>query len=143
LRQAILDANAVVGRDEITFAIPGEGVHTIALLSAVHVVTDPLTIIAPAFEYSAPPTIALDGSQAGVADGLFIAANGCSIQGLIIHSFSGHGIHVGRHDNQIGGSYIGLSASGDAAAPNGGDGAVRDWRPEPDWRRRIVQLATR
>ena len=33
LRQAILDANASAGADDIVFAIPGPGVHTIVLAS--------------------------------------------------------------------------------------------------------------
>src|SRR5215467_524995 len=40
LRQAILDSNAAFGADEIVFAIPGSGVHTIALASALPAMTD-------------------------------------------------------------------------------------------------------
>ncbi|MDB6174135.1 MAG: Na-Ca exchanger/integrin-beta4 [Chthoniobacteraceae bacterium] len=122
LRQAIIDANQAQGGDEIIFDLPTAGSHTIVLHSALPVISDLLKLIAPAFEYANPPTIVLDGSHAGAADGLVIAANGCSIQGLIIHSFSGHGILISGNENQIGGNYIGLEASGDAAGPNGGDG---------------------
>jgi len=44
LRQAILDANANPGADMITFAIPGAGLHTIALASALPSITDTLSI---------------------------------------------------------------------------------------------------
>src|SRR5215217_4176643 len=39
LRQAILDANANSGPDDITFNIPGAGVHTITPLSPLPVIT--------------------------------------------------------------------------------------------------------
>ncbi|MFN2509424.1 MAG: hypothetical protein ABR589_11705, partial [Chthoniobacterales bacterium] len=42
LRQAITDANATAALDTITFDIPGAGVHTINLLSALPTVTAPV-----------------------------------------------------------------------------------------------------
>ena len=44
LRQAITDANAAAGADTIAFNIPGAGVHTIVLGSALPAVTDEITI---------------------------------------------------------------------------------------------------
>ncbi len=44
LRQAILDANANPGTDTITFNIPGAGPHTIAPLTALPEITDPVII---------------------------------------------------------------------------------------------------
>ncbi|SRR6266496_5297828 len=44
LRQAILDANSNSGADTIAFAIPGSGVHTIPLFSALPQITDPVLI---------------------------------------------------------------------------------------------------
>jgi hypothetical protein len=44
LRQAILDANANAGADAIHFDITGAGVHTIAVASALPVITSPVTI---------------------------------------------------------------------------------------------------
>src|SRR5688572_22307774 len=47
LRQAIVDANAHAnsgGRDEIQFAIPGSGVHTIQPTSSLPAVTDTVVI---------------------------------------------------------------------------------------------------
>jgi hypothetical protein len=44
LRQAITDANANAGADTIAFAIPGTGVHTIAPLSLLPIIGQPLTI---------------------------------------------------------------------------------------------------
>src|ERR1044071_5633282 len=44
LRQAIIDANATSGPDDITFNIPGSGVHTIKPATPLPVVTDPVFI---------------------------------------------------------------------------------------------------
>jgi hypothetical protein len=44
LRQAILAANATPGNDQIVFAIPGVGVHTIALASPLPTITEPVII---------------------------------------------------------------------------------------------------
>ncbi len=45
LRQAILDSNADTGdRDTIVFNIPGSGVQTITLLSALPQITQPVVI---------------------------------------------------------------------------------------------------
>jgi hypothetical protein len=45
LRQAILDANANVGADIISFNIPGSGVHTITPVTFLPLVTDSVTSI--------------------------------------------------------------------------------------------------
>jgi hypothetical protein len=44
LRQAILDANATSGADDIAFAIPGDGVQTIVLSSPLPDIVDPVWI---------------------------------------------------------------------------------------------------
>src|SRR5437879_3578388 len=44
LRQAILDANTAPGADQIAFAIPGPGPHTISPLSELPTITDPVDI---------------------------------------------------------------------------------------------------
>ena len=76
LRQAITDANALVGADTINFNIPGAGVHTISPASALPAITSPVTIDG----YTQPGTvqntsaagfngillIELDGTNAGV-----------------------------------------------------------------------------
>src|SRR5437588_2023962 len=86
LRQAILDANASPGPDTISFAIPGAGTHTIALLSALPFVSDPAVIDAttqPGF--AGMPLIELDGSSAGAnANGLDVLADN-AIRGLVIN----------------------------------------------------------
>src|SRR5262245_42619613 len=44
LREAITAANAAGGHDQIVFAIPGAGPHTIALALTLPAITDALTI---------------------------------------------------------------------------------------------------
>src|SRR5262249_34753965 len=44
LRQAITDANGNAGADTIDFNITGSGGHTVAVASALPVITDPVTI---------------------------------------------------------------------------------------------------
>ena len=44
LRQAMIDANAASGKDGISFAIPGDGPHTIQPASPLPFITDPLVI---------------------------------------------------------------------------------------------------
>src|SRR5947209_3346183 len=74
IRQAILDANAAVGADNITFNIPGAGVHTISPASVLPDITDTVTVDAttqPGF--AGTPLIELDGSGV-TGSGLTLAA---------------------------------------------------------------------
>src|SRR5262249_10491066 len=75
LRQAILDANAHPGFDDIRFNIPGGGVHTIQLTSGFPDITDTLYIRGNSQPgYNGTPLIALDGYYAGPVEGLTIKA---------------------------------------------------------------------
>ena len=105
LRQAILAANATPGPDEIVFAIPGAGVHTIALASPLPAITDPVIIDGYTQPGSSPNTkpvgeglntvlmIEIDGTGAGSSPCLTVnAGNGAffvmAIQGLAINRCS-------------------------------------------------------
>src|SRR5215471_3403686 len=44
LRKAIIDANNTAGTDTIDFNIPGSGVHIFSLITALPVISDPVTI---------------------------------------------------------------------------------------------------
>src|SRR5437870_4363699 len=71
LRQAILDANANLGPDLITFQIPGPGTQMIVPLSALPAITDPVSIdgsTQPGF--AGTPLIELRGTSAGGNAGL-------------------------------------------------------------------------
>src|SRR2546421_8482925 len=96
LRQAIIDANGHAGLDIITFNIPVGGIHTIAPLTPLPTITDPVVIdgtTQPGF--TGMPVIELNGSGAGSsASGLEITAGNCTVRGLVINRFSSLGLHV-------------------------------------------------
>jgi hypothetical protein len=134
LRQAILDANAAPGADEVRFAIPGESgtVHTIRPLSPLPAVTGPTTLDATTQPgYAATPLIELDGSAAGAAvDGLTITARPSVVRGLAINRFGGNGIASAVASPSVRGperviihaNHIGTDPSGTVAQPNGAAG---------------------
>ena len=121
LRQAILDANANTGTDNITFNIPGIGPHTIQPGSALPEITDPVVIDGYTQTGSAPATastnavlkIELNGSSAGNVHGLTIRADNCTIKGLVINGFDRDGINILSCDNHvIRGNFIGTNVTG-------------------------------
>jgi hypothetical protein len=126
LRQAILNANANGGVvDTITFGIPGGGAQTIAPLSALPTITDPVIIDAttePGF--AGQPIIELNGSSAGGGvNGLSLSAGSSTVRGLVINRFTAAGIVVsGAGGNVIATNYIGLNLAGNAASANGTGG---------------------
>jgi Concanavalin A-like lectin/glucanases superfamily len=97
LRQAILDSNVETGgANTIDFAIPGQGVQTIAPLSPLPAITNPVLI--DGFSqpgYAGTPLIELSGSQAGATSGLTITGSDVTVCGLDINDFySGAGILI-------------------------------------------------
>ncbi|PSB15514.1 DUF4347 domain-containing protein [Phormidesmis priestleyi ULC007] len=96
LRQAIINANAFAGANTISFAIPGTGVQTIALQSALPVISDVVTIDgATQTGFTNTPLIVLDGTAAGTtASGLHLTAGGSTIKGLAIENFAQDGILI-------------------------------------------------
>ena len=136
LRQAILSANGHPGADVIAFAIPGPGVHTIAPLSELPAVTDPVTIDGYTQAGSHPNTAAssdnaviridLSGVSAPAgASGIVVQHDGCAIRGLAIHGFhpengsqGGDGIRVSGNAAVIAGNFVGTDPSGLAADGN-------------------------
>jgi len=133
LRQAILDANANAGLDNITFNIPGSGPHTIAPLTALPGFTSPVVLDG----YTQPGAIAntlavgsnavlkiqIDGVNLANVYGLFLnsGSNGSTVRGLAIYRFDGTiavaGIFLesfaGGHF--LTGNYLGTNATGTAA----------------------------
>jgi hypothetical protein len=117
LRQAILDANAHSGADVIAFDI-GSGVQTIQVGGTtgtpLPTVTDSVTIDGTSQPgYGGTPLIELDGTSAGAnSSGLVLAASSCTVQGLVINSFTRFGINVQASSNVIQGNYIGVDTTG-------------------------------
>jgi hypothetical protein len=127
LRKAILDANANSGQDLISFAIPGTGVQTIVLASALPTISDPVIIDgATQAGYAGKPLIELNGANAGIGkNGLLITGGGSIVRGLVINRFVANGVWNGFGivldkvgGNRIQGCYIGLDAAGTTALGN-------------------------
>jgi hypothetical protein len=116
LRNAIIGANANTGADQIHFAIPGSGPHTIWPLSDLPTVTDTLTIDGTTQTgYSGSPLIELDGSLAGaLANGLTISAPECTVRALVVNRFTSNGIlFTSEADySAVKGCYIGTDING-------------------------------
>ncbi|GEM_PF-1010211 len=117
LRQAIIDANNNPGKDEIHFFILGGGVHTIAPISELPVITDPVIIDAltqpGASNANWPPAlrIQIDGNNTFQKSGLSIDTDDCLIRGLVINRFR-RGIGIGGNNNQIKCNFIGTDPTG-------------------------------
>ena len=132
LRQAILSANARIGRDTITFSVPGVGPHTIRPSSPLPVITDTLAIdgyTQPGSKVNTNPItegsnavleIELDGSNAGTdAPGLVFASPWCAVKGLVVNRFSNAGIAVMGDYNMVLGCFVGTDVSGSMRMGNG------------------------
>lgn len=136
LRQAILDANGDPGADTIAFNIPGPGLHTIRLLSALPALTDNsgVTIDGYAQPGSSPNTLAIGDNaillielsgESFVGGGFCVSVQSSSnrIRGLVINSCgSGSGIlGVAVQDgsnNVVSGCFLGTDERGTSAKPN-------------------------
>ncbi len=124
LRQAILDSNAATGgMNTIDFAIPGQGVQTIAPISPLPTITN--AVLVDGFSqpgYAGAPLIELSGSQQGSGDGLTIAGSDVTVRGLDINSFSqGAGIHISGTEatnNWVYGIFAGTDPTGTLSDPN-------------------------
>ncbi|MET0383102.1 MAG: right-handed parallel beta-helix repeat-containing protein, partial [Burkholderiaceae bacterium] len=118
LRQAILDANAHAGFDDIVFSI-GSGPQTIAPTSSLPVVTDAVSLDARTQPgYGSTPLIELDGTSSANSFELTSGASGSVIAGFAIgHFSSSDGIFLnGASGVTVQSNWIGLDAAGNAAA---------------------------
>ena len=124
LRQAIVDSNNAVGSiNTIDFDIPGAGVQTIAPLSPLPAISNPVLIDGesqPA--YSGTPLIQITGNQAGGGDGLTITGSNVTVRGLDIDNFSqGAAIQLtgtAATGDWIYADFLGTDPTGTQAEPN-------------------------
>ncbi|WP_326540719.1 cadherin domain-containing protein, partial [Pseudorhodoferax sp.] len=129
LRQAITDANTNAGADTIVFAIPGAGLQTITLSTALPTITGAVTINgysqsdatanSASTGSNAVIRIALNGGGT-VANGLNFGAgsSGSTVRGLAIGGFTGAGILTSVGGLTVAGNFIGTNAAGTAASAN-------------------------
>lgn len=133
LRDAITSANSTTGSSTIDFDIPGTGVQTIALASALPTLINPVVIDGTSQPgYDGTPLIEIEG--AGILDsnmnaipdvnGLVLTGGSSTVEGLTIDQFTGSGIVATRDSNTISGNYIGTDPTGKVAEGNGGYGIV-------------------
>jgi titin len=126
LRTAIANANSTPGANSIVFSLPGSGVHTIALLSSLPGISNPVTLDGTTQPgYAGTPLVDLDGSQAGAnVSGLTITGGNSTIKGLDISHFSANGIllYGPKGGNWIASDYLGTDPSGQLAWGNGQQG---------------------
>src|SRR5262245_4129937 len=132
LRQAIIDANANPGLDQITFNIPGAGVHTITPLTPLPDTTGDIEILGFTQPGASPNTngpglpdnsvhlIEIDGtnSGAGVGAGALRTGGNFIIEGLVINRAPGAAIQVNGATGTISGNFVGVDPTGLVALPN-------------------------
>lgn len=131
LRQAILDANANAGADDIVFNIPGGGVQSIRPTTALPDLVGPVTLDGYTQPGASPNTLAvgndavllveIDGSLAtGSVIGLQLGGTGAVVRGIIINRFA-EGIRTLESSSGqiIAGNVIGTDATGTVAFGNG------------------------
>jgi hypothetical protein len=122
LREAITEANAHPNSTDgefIHFNIPGPGVHTIVLESALPDISEGVSVDGSSQPgTNGTPLVELTAAPGLAADGLRITGGSTTIFFLTINGFQ-NGIYIGpAGDNHIFGCYIGTDNTGTQAAPN-------------------------
>ena len=130
LAEAVTAANTTPGVDVISFAIPGDGPHTIQPTGGFTLV-DPVIIdgtTQQGFGTTCQVCIELDGTNAGSGPGIYLRTSNSTIRGLAINGYSGgNGILIEpdtgpAEGNLIVGNYIGVAPDGITDAGNASDG---------------------
>jgi len=123
LYQAITDANASAGMDEIIFTVAG--VIPVTAAYPLPAITGALAIdgnTAPGF--NGTPVVEVSGTSAGQTSGFIFAATagGSGMRGISVVSFARAGVEVNADDVQLLGNWIGLARSGTGAGNGTGGG---------------------
>ncbi|RLC56156.1 MAG: hypothetical protein DRI30_06340, partial [Chloroflexi bacterium] len=130
LRAAIEEVNAFAGADTIEFDIPTSELgylaaplsYTISLGSDYPAISEQVNIDgATQPDFPGTPIIVMDGTSAGAAHALQLAAGSDSstVRGLVINNFTSRAIHLVSSSNIIVGNWLGLDVDGVTAAANG------------------------
>ena len=126
LREAIGASNATSGFERIRFALPS-GSQTIAPRSPLPKLADSVILDGTSQpSYAGRPIVELDGSQAGSASGITVAAPSSTVKGFVVHSFQGNGIETKEQgvEAHIIGNFIGTDRTGRLDRGNGGHGIL-------------------
>ncbi|WP_340094377.1 S8 family serine peptidase [Nostoc punctiforme] len=140
LRAVLTWANSNPGKDTVIFKIPttdpgyNSSTNSFTIkplpLSPLPQITDSVIIdgtTQPGFSYR--PVIELDGSNVGLADGLYISAGDSTVRGLTINRFGVDGIRlIGNGGNIVEGNFIGTDVTGTQDLGNGYSG-ISVWTP--------------
>jgi hypothetical protein len=125
-REAINQANASPGADTISFGIlPKHSLKTIVVQTDLPAITETLTINGwseGGAGYTGPPLIELHAGNmrtTNVGLSLSLAASHSLIRGLIVNGFPSVGISIDARNVTVVGCYVGTSADGNSALPNG------------------------
>ena len=139
LREALSEANANPGADDIVFNIPGAGVHTITLIADLPLIIGPVTIDGYTQQPGASANTLAVGNNAvlqievngdNAFGGFLLAANDCTLRGLVINRCDGNGILIAGlfgtivSNTLIEGNFIGTDPGGTIALGNGSSGVV-------------------
>ena len=117
--QAIIDANATPGVDNIHFNIGGGGPQIITT-GAIPVITDTVIIDGTSQPgYTGTPIVTLDGNDAIGAELRIQSSSPSTIRGLVIIDMLGAGVRVENGGAIITSNYIGVNGSGVVGAGNG------------------------
>jgi trimeric autotransporter adhesin len=123
LREAIVAANAATGADRISFNIPGAGVHSISITTALPSITGPVTIDGYTQPGAAVNTAAVGSNavilievmSAGTQLAFDINANDVSVRGLSLTALN-FPVRIGgttaANNALIAGNFFGLRANG-------------------------------
>ena len=150
LREAITAANQTInmgGPDEIHFAIPGDGPHSIQVnASGLPPITDAVVIDGYTQGNHTPGDpnddavpnsssgwsglnsmlkVQLVGTATGsTVNGLELSggSEGSTIRGLVIREFGQYGLQVATDNNTVEGNFVGTDVTGSVPAANGADG---------------------
>src|SRR6185436_19953124 len=117
LRQAILDANGNVGADTIEFNIVGGGVQTISPVTALPVITSPVTIDGYTQPGASPNTLPVGQGLNTVltielAGALSVSASDTTIRGLSIHNGGVVFSNGAFSNNKLEGCFLGTNVAG-------------------------------
>ena len=139
LREAITAANTnaasgdasagSAGMDTIAFNIPGSGIQTITLTSALPVISEMVTIDGYTQPGASPNTLAIGDNAVLLIEenaansegraGLEIGGGGSTVRGLVLNRSGDAGISLQSSGNRIEGNFLGTDPTGTIARGNG------------------------